>query len=431
MIPRYSRPEMARLWTDQHKFRTWLKVELAVCQVKYRRGEIPKKAWDTIRKKSKFSVKRILEIEEEVKHDVIAFLTAVAENVGPDSRYIHVGMTSSDVLDTALAMILTEAMDQILAGVPALLDAIRKQALTHKHTPCMGRSHGVHAEPTTFGLKMAVWYGEVQRAVERLELAREQIGYGQISGAVGTCAHLSPEIEEEALKLLGLKTAPVSTQIIQRDRHAFFMSALASLACSLEKFAVEIRNLQRTEILEVEESFGSKQKGSSAMPHKKNPITAEQITGLARVIRSNSIAAFENVALWHERDITHSSVERVILPDSCILTDYILSRMTRLVDNLQVYPENMQANIDLNRGLIYSQKVMLALAESGMTREKAYRIVQKQAMRAWKEGKDFRNLIRRDPEVKKRLDSKTLNRLFDQKQYLLHVDTLFRRAGLE
>ena len=431
MIPRYSRPEMARLWTDQHKFRTWLKVELAVCQVKYRRGEIPKKAWDTIRKKSKFSVKRILEIEEEVKHDVIAFLTAVAENVGPDSRYIHVGMTSSDLLDTALAMILTEAMDQILAGVPALLDAIRKQALTHKHTPCMGRSHGVHAEPTTFGLKMAVWYGEVQRAVERLELAREQIGYGQISGAVGTCAHLSPEIEEEALKLLGLKTAPVSTQIIQRDRHAFFMSALASLACSLEKFAVEIRNLQRTEILEVEESFGSKQKGSSAMPHKKNPITAEQITGLARVIRSNSIAAFENVALWHERDITHSSVERVILPDSCILTDYILSRMTRLVDNLQVYPENMQANIDLNRGLIYSQKVMLALAESGMTREKAYRIVQKQAMRAWKEGKDFRNLIRRDPEVKKRLDSKTLTRLFDQKQYLLHVDTLFRRAGLE
>ncbi len=431
MIPRYSRPEMSRLWTDQHKFRTWLKVELAVCEVRHRRGEISKKAWDNIRKKSKFSVKRILEIEEEVKHDVIAFLTAVAENVGPDSRHIHIGMTSSDVLDTALAINLSEAIDQILDGVPALLEAIKKQALAHKYTPCMGRSHGIHAEPTTFGLKMGVWYCEVQRAVARLELAKEQISYGQISGAVGTCAYLPPDIEEEALALLGLKTAAVSTQIIQRDRHGFFMSALASFASSLEKFAVEIRNLQRTEILEVEESFGSKQKGSSAMPHKKNPITAEQITGLARVIRSNSIAALENVALWHERDITHSSVERVILPDSCILTDYILSRMTRLVENLKVYPKNMQANIDLNRGLIYSQKVLLALAESGMTREKAYRIVQKQAMRAWDEGKDFRNLIRRDPEVKKRLEKKALDQLFDQNQYLVSVDALFRRAGLE
>ncbi|MCA9425800.1 MAG: adenylosuccinate lyase [Candidatus Omnitrophica bacterium] len=431
MIPRYSRPEMARLWTDQHKFRTWLKVELAVCEVRHRRGEIPKKAWDNIRKKSKFSVKRILEIEEDVKHDVIAFLTAVAENVGPDSRHIHIGMTSSDVLDTALAINMKEAMEKIIAGVSPLLEAVKKQALAHKFTPCMGRSHGIHAEPTTFGLKMAVWYGEIQRAVARLELAKEQISFGQISGAVGTCAHLPPDIEEEAMALLGLNVAPVSTQIIQRDRHAFFMSALASLASSLEKFAVEIRNLQRTEILEVEESFGSKQKGSSAMPHKKNPITAEQITGLARVIRSNSIAALENVALWHERDITHSSVERVIIPDSTILADYILARMTRLVENLQVYPENMQANIDLNRGLIYSQKVLLALAESGMTREKAYAIVQKQAMRAWKEKKDFRDLIRRDPEVKKRLDSKALKTLFDQNQYLVSVDALFKRAGLE
>lgn len=431
MIPRYSRPEMSRLWTDQHKFRTWLRVELAVCEVRCRRGEIPRKAWDNIRSKSKFTVKRILEIEEEVKHDVIAFLTAVAENVGPDSRHIHIGMTSSDVLDTALAINLRESMDLILSGIPPLLDAVREKALEHKYTPCMGRSHGVHAEPTTFGLKMAVWFVEIQRAVERLELAREQISYGQVSGAVGTCAHLPPDVEEEALALLGLKTAPVSTQIIQRDRHAFFLSALASLACSLEKFAVEIRNLQRTEILEVEESFGAKQKGSSAMPHKKNPITAEQITGLARVIRSNSLAGMENVALWHERDITHSSVERIILPDSCILTDYILNRMTRLVKNLRVYPKNMQANIDSNRGLIYSQKILLALAESGMTREKAYSIVQKEAMRAWDEGKDFRDLIRKNPEVRKRIDRKTLDRLFDQNQYLVSVDALFKRAGLE
>jgi adenylosuccinate lyase len=421
---------MSKLWTDRHKFRNWLRVELAVCEARHARGEIPTKDWKIIREKAAFSVKRIDAIEAEVKHDVIAFLTAVAEKVGPASRHIHVGMTSSDVLDTALALTLKESAALLRKGVEGLTAAIAKQAKLHKFTPCMGRSHGIHAEPTTFGLKMAVWYGEMNRALERLDLAAEHISYGQISGAVGTCAHLPPDLEEESLKNLGLKVAAVSTQIIQRDRHAFFMTTLATIAASLEKFSTEIRNLQRTEILEAEEFFSEKQKGSSAMPHKRNPIAAEQITGLARVIRSNSIAALENVALWHERDITHSSVERVILPDSCILLDYLLAKMTNLVDKLLVYPENMQKNIDLSYGLIYSQRVLLALADSGMTREKAYKIVQDQAMRAWKEKTDFPTLIRRDPEVKKRLDKKTLDACFDQNQYFKCVDRLFERAGL-
>jgi len=430
MIPRYSRPEMSKLWTDPHKFRTWLRVELAVCEARHRRGEIPDKDWQQIKKKASFSVKRITEVEAEVKHDVIAFLTAVAEKVGPASRHIHVGMTSSDVLDTSTALVMTQASDLLWDGIVALREAIGKQARAHKLTPCMGRSHGIHAEPTTFGLKMAVWYCEMGRALERLDLARQQMAFGQISGAVGTCAYLDPDLEEEALGTLGLQVDPVSTQIIQRDRHAFFLTTLAVIAASLEKMATEIRNLQRTEILEVEEFFSEKQKGSSAMPHKRNPITAEQICGLARVIRSNSVAALENVALWHERDITHSSVERVIIPDSCILLDYILAKTTDVVANLLVYPENMQANIDRSYGVIYSQQVLLALADAGMTREKAYRIVQKKAMQAWKEKIPFAPLIRKDPDVKKRLSKKVLDKCFDQSQYFRNVDRLFVRAGL-
>jgi adenylosuccinate lyase len=430
MIPRYSRPEMSKLWTEAHKFKTWLRVELAVCEVRHQRGEIPKSDWDQIRRKATFSPKRIAAIESEVKHDVIAFLTAVAEKVGPASRHIHVGMTSNDMLDTALALNMSEAMGLLISGAARLREAIARQAKSHKYTPCIGRSHGVHAEPTTFGLKLAVWFCEMGRNIERLSLAKDQIACGQISGAVGTCAHLPPVIEEEALALLGLKTAPVSTQVIQRDRHAFFLTTLAVAAASLEKMATEIRNLQRTEILEAEEFFDAGQKGSSAMPHKRNPITAEQISGLARVIRANALAALENVALWHERDITHSSVERVIIPDSCILLDYILAKMTGLVEKLLVYPENMQANIDKTHGLIYSQRVLLALAESGLTREMSYKIVQDSAMKAWREKCDFRDLIRKNPDVKKHVSKKGLEACFDLGFYFKSVDHLFERAGL-
>ncbi|MCG3197416.1 MAG: adenylosuccinate lyase [Candidatus Omnitrophica bacterium] len=431
MIPRYSRPEMAKLWTDEHKFKTWLRVELAVCEARFRRGEIPPQDWDQIRKKASFSSRRIAEIEAEVKHDVIAFLTSVAEKVGPASRHIHVGMTSSDVLDTALALALKEASDLLIAGAERLRAAIGHQARLHKFTPCIGRSHGVHAEPTTFGLKLAVWYCEMGRALERLELARRHISVGQISGAVGTCSHLPPSIEEEALALLGLGVDPVSTQVIQRDRHAFLLTTLATVAATIEKITTEIRNLQRTEILEAEEFFDVHQKGSSAMPHKRNPVTAEQMTGLARVVRANSLAALENVALWHERDITHSSVERVILPDSCILLDYMLAKTTQLVEKLLVYPGNMQANIDKTLGLIYSQRVLLALTDSGLVREKAYKIVQESAMRAWREKVDFRELIRKNPEVKRCVPPAKLKECFSQDFYFKSVTHLFQRAGLE
>lgn len=431
MIPRYSRREMSAIWSDQNKFKTWLQVELAVCEARYNRGEIPEEDWKTIRKKAGFTVKRIEEIEAEVKHDVIAFLTAVAEKVGPASRHIHVGMTSSDVLDTSLAINLVESAKLIRQGLEKLLGTLRHQALIHKYTPCMGRSHGIHAEPTTFGLKLAGWYSEVKRDLERLDSATDHIAVGQISGAVGTCAHLDPAIEEAALNLLGLQTDPVSTQVISRDRHAWFLSALAVIAATLERIGTEIRNLQRTEILEVEEYFDANQKGSSAMPHKRNPITAEQICGLARVVRANLVAGLENVALWHERDITHSSVERVILPDSCILVDYMLARMASLVERLIIYPGNMQANIDKTLGLIYSQRLLLALTESGMTREKAYKIVQTSAMKAWQEKVDFRDLIRKDPEVRKSLGKAVIEGCFSQGFYFKSVDHLFRRAGLE
>jgi adenylosuccinate lyase len=340
-------------------------------------------------------------------------------------------MTSSDVLDTSIAMQMVESADLLERDLEALREAIKAQALRHKMTPCMGRSHGVHAEPVTFGLKMAVWYCEVNRALERLALARKQMAFGQISGAVGTCAHLPPDIEEEAMEILCLKVDPVSTQIIQRDRHAFFLSTLAVIAASCEKMATEIRNLQRTEILEVEEFFSEKQKGSSAMPHKRNPITAEQVAGLARVIRSNSLAGLENVTLWHERDLTHSSVERVIIPDSCILLDYILTKLTGVISKLLVYPENMQANIDRSYGLIYSQNVLLALTGAGITREEAYLLVQRNAMRAWKEKTDFPTLVRADRDIKKLLKKSLLDNCFDQNDYFKHIDHLFHRAGLE
>jgi adenylosuccinate lyase len=431
MIPRYSRAEMARLWSEDHKFRTWLKVELAVCEVRFRRGEIPEDDWLQIRKKAGFSLKRIEEIEAEVKHDVIAFLTAVAEKVGPASRHIHLGMTSSDVLDTAIALNMKESAALLLADLVELMTVVKQQALTHKYTPCIGRSHGIHAEPTTFGLKLAGWYCELERDRQRLEFVQTQISVGQISGAVGTCAHLSPEIESHALELLGLATDPVSTQVISRDRHAAFLTTLAVVAATLERMATEIRNLQRTEILEAEEFFDVHQKGSSAMPHKRNPITAEQISGLVRVVRANALAALENVALWHERDITHSSVERIIIPDSCILLDYMLAKMTTLVARLIVYPGNMQTNLDRTLGLIFSQRFLLALTESGITREQAYKIVQDNAMQAWKEKLDFRDLIRKDSMVRKTLSKKEIERAFDLGFYFTSVDQLFKRAGLE
>ncbi len=431
MIPRYCRPEMARLWTDRHKFQTWLRVELAVCEARYRRGEIPETDWHQIRKKARFSVKRVRQIEEDVRHDVIAFLTAVAENVGPASRHIHVGMTSSDVLDTALALNLVQASTLLRSGIERLQTAIARQARKHKYTACMGRSHGVHAEPTTFGLKLAVWYDELRRAQQRLADATEQVAVGKISGAVGTFAHIDPFVEKYVCEKLGLKPAPASTQTVQRDRHAQFLTTLAVIAASLEKFATEIRNLQRTEILEVEEFFSKGQKGSSAMPHKRNPITCERVAGLARVVRADALAALENVALWHERDITHSSVERVILPDATIALDYMLVQFTRIVDRLLVYPENMKKNLEKTGGLVFSQSLLLELARAGLTREAAYALVQKHAMAAWEGKADFRAGIESDAEIVAALGKEKIAACFDLQRHLRHVDTIFRRVGLE
>ena len=428
MIKRYTREEMGSLWNDENRFKAWLKVEVAACEAMAELGIIPKEAAENISKNADFNVQRILEIEQETKHDVIAFLTNVAEYVGEDARFIHKGMTSSDVLDTSFAWLLKRAGEMILQGVDKLLAAIKKQAMEHKYTPMVGRSHGIHAEPITFGLKMAVFYDEVKRDRLRIENAIKTISYGKISGAVGTFANTPPEVEALVCKKLGLSPAPASTQIIQRDRHAEFFSALAITACTIEKIAVEIRHLQRTEVLEAQEYFSKGQKGSSAMPHKRNPIGSENMSGLARVVRSNALAAMENVALWHERDISHSSVERIIGPDSTILMDYMLNRISGLVGNLIINADRMLENLNLMKGLIFSQQILLALAEAGVSRENAYKMVQTQAMRVWDEGADFKTLVLACPDIKSHLSNEAIEEIFDLDYHFKHVDTIFSRV---
>ena len=430
MIPRYSRPEMARLWSQDAKYEAWLKVELAVCEVFATRGVVPADALGRIKAKARVDAARIDEIEAKTRHDVIAFLTNLEESIGADSRYVHIGMTSSDVLDTALALQLQQACEVLLGDLERFRAALRTLALRHKGTLCVGRSHGVHAEPMVFGLKPALWYAEAGRNIERLRRAKEAVRVGKISGAIGTFAHVDPDVEEEVCRLLGLEPDPISTQVVQRDRHAELCAVLAIVAASLEKVAVEIRSLQRTEILEAEEPFAEGQKGSSAMPHKRNPIGSENVSGLARLVRTNALAALENVALWHERDISHSSVERVILPDSTILVDYMLHRMTGIIDGLQVYPERMKENMERSYGLMFSQRVLLKLADKGLPRQQAYEIVQKNAMRAWRERTDFHALLAADPEVTARVTDADLSACFEPAWYLRNVDAIYRRAGL-
>ena len=418
---------MASIWEPKNKFKIWLKIEVLACEALAKRGEIPKSALKDIQEKSDFKVERIDEIEREVKHDVIAFLTCVAEYVGDSARYMHLGMTSSDVLDTALAVQLKQASNLILKELKAFQTVLKNQALKHKMTPVMGRSHGIHAEPLTFGLKVANWYEEVGRNIERLKRARQSISYGQVSGAVGTFACIHPEVEGYVCSKLGLKAAPVSTQIIQRDRHAEFFTTLAIVAGTIDKIATEIRHLQRTEVLEAEEFFSSGQKGSSAMPHKRNPVVSEQMCGLARMVRSNAFAALENMPLWHERDISHSSVERVIAPDSTILIHYMLRKMTKMMEHLIVYPKNMMRNLEKTEGLIFSQSVLLALVEKGVSREEAYSLVQKNAMQSWTKGKDFLTLLKKDKKVSSLLTKKEIEKIFNLKAQFKNVDIIFKR----
>lgn len=428
MIPRYTRPEMGGIWTDQNKFQKWLEVEIATAEVEADAGLIPKSAARAIRRKAGFEVERILEIERQVKHDVIAFTTNVAEHVGREGRYLHYGLTSNDVVDTAQALQVREASRLLLAGQQRLGEVLKNRALEFKHTPMIGRTHGIHAEPITFGCKLAIWFEENRRNTERLAYAAEQMRVGKISGAVGSYTHLAPSIEKKICDRLGLRPAPVSSQVIQRDRHAFYLCTLAVCAASLEKIALEVRGLQRTEVREVEEYFSPEQKGSSAMPHKRNPVTAEQICGLARVVRANAQAALENVALWHERDISHSSVERVILPDSTILLDYLLAKTTKLVETMFVYPGRMRENLDLLKGLIFSGQLLLDLVEKGASREEAYRWVQRNAMQVWETREDFRSLAERDEDIRRYLTPGEIARVFNVERYLKHVDEIFRRV---
>jgi adenylosuccinate lyase len=419
---------MGRIWELENQFAKWLEVEILACEAMAEEGQIPEEALQNIKKKAGFSVERILEIEEQTKHDMIAFLTNVEEHVGPDSRFIHLGLTSSDILDNSFALLLREAMTLIICDVKEFMGVIKERAVEHKYTAMIGRSHGIHAEPITFGLKLAVWYAEMRRNLKRLEEAYEVIGYGKLSGAVGTFANISPKIEAYVCGKLGLKPAEVSTQIVQRDRHAQYFSALSILAGTLEKIAVEIRHLQRTEVLEAEEAFGKGQKGSSAMPHKKNPIGSENISGLARLVRSNSLAAMENMALWHERDISHSSVERVIGPDSTILIDYMLHRLTRIVKNLVVHPEKMTENLNKLKGLIFSQQVLIKLASMGLERQIAYEMVQRNALKVWDTGKDFKSLLLEDREIRKYLTESDVEELFSLDYHLKHVEDIFERV---
>lgn len=427
MIDRYTLPKMGSIWTEKNKLQKWLDVEILACEAQAQLGNIPREAVSEIKSKAAFDEERVKEIEKEVHHDVIAFLTNVAEHVGPSSRYIHYGMTSSDVLDTGLALQMREAADLLIQNNKRLIAVLKRQAKKHKDTIMMGRTHGIHAEPITFGLKLALWVFEMKRNLDRLERARQTISCGKISGTVGTYANAEPFVEDYVCRKLNLKPAEVSSQIIQRDRHAEFLCALAINASSLEKFATEIRALQKTEVLETEEPFSKKQKGSSAMPHKRNPIICERICGLARLIRSNSIAALENVTLWHERDISHSSAERVIIPDSTILLDYIQDKFIAVIDGLNIYPDNMQMNLEKTKGLIFSQEVLLALVEKGILREEAYLMVQRNAMRSWKEKQDFKELILQDQEIGKYLKADEIEKLFDYKRLLKHIDEIFER----
>lgn len=429
MIERYTRPEMGKIWGDEFKYSTWLKIEILACEARAEFGEIPVEDVNVIKSKAKFDVKRVLEIEETTKHDVIAFLTNVAEYVGPESRHIHYGMTSSDILDTTLSYQLKSSGEILLKQLIELKNVLRKRAYEHKNSICVGRSHGIHAEPTSMGLKFALWYEECKRNISRLENAIDSISVGQISGAVGTFEHLSPKVEEYVCEKMGLKPAPVSTQVIQRDRHAEFVSTLAIVAASLEKISIEIRHLQRTEVLEAEEFFSKGQKGSSAMPHKRNPIVSERITGLARLIRSNAMSAIENVALWHERDISHSSVERVIMPDSCILMNYMLDLMIKLIDNLIIYPDKMLENLNLTRGLVFSQTILLMLVNKGITREEAYKLVQTCAMDVWNDkSKNLRDELLNNSDVSKLLSKEEIDEVFDSRKMLKNVDYIFARS---
>jgi len=428
MISRYTRHEMGRLWDIEAKYQKWLDVEIAVCEAWAELGEIPKDDLREIKKRAQFDVKRIDEIEKVVKHDVIAFLTSVAQSLGPEARFIHKGLTSSDILDTALALLMRDASDLIMKDIRELMDVLKKQAHKYKDTPVMGRSHGVHAEPMTFGLKFALWFEDMTRNLGRMKRAKEVISVGKLSGAVGTFSNIPPIIEEKVCKKLGLRPEPVATQVVQRDRHAEYLTTLALIAASVEKIATEIRHLQRSEVLEVEEPFMAGQKGSSAMPHKRNPVGCENLSGLARLVRTNALAAIENVALWHERDISHSSVERVIIPDSTILVDYMLDRLKGILDGLHVYPKRMKENMGRSYGLFTSQRVMLALLDKGLDREQAYSIVQADAMKSWKEGTEFKKILLKDKEVKKYLTAQEISEIFDLGYYLKHVDYIFRRV---
>ncbi len=428
MIPRYTPTDIGALWTDQHKFETWLKVELAVAEVQAGIGMIPRSAVSQLKSKARFSVKRIDQIEAEVKHDVIAFLTSVSENVGPAAKFLHFGMTSSDLVDTAQGVVLKEAGALILKKLDLAAREVRKKAIKYRKTPCIGRTHGVHAEPTTIGLKFLLWYMELQRQRERLEHAARAVSVGKISGAVGNYANLDPKIEAAVCRKLGIAPAPISTQVLQRDRHAEFVAAISLLGASLEKFATEIRALQKTEVLEMEEGFSKGQKGSSAMPHKRNPITCERIAGLARVLRGNMVAAYENVSLWHERDITHSSVERVILPDSTALIVYMLNLFTQVVANLQVYPRNARRNLDLTGGLVFSGRLLLKLAEACGSREVAYRLVQRNAMDGWKGQGRFVDLVKADAAIRQHLTSRQIDECFDLAYYFRNVDKIYKKC---
>jgi adenylosuccinate lyase len=419
---------MARIWSDENRFRTWLAVEVAATETLAAAGIVPKDAAKAIHARAAFNVERIFEIEAEVKHDVIAFTTAVAEIVGPHARWFHYGLTSNDVVDTAQALLIQQASVLIANDLDRLAEVLERRAFEFKDTPMIGRTHGIHAEPITFGFKIANWYSETQRNIARFKAAAEDLRVGKFSGAVGTFAHLTPELEEKICARLGLKAAAVSSQVIQRDRHAFYLATLATIASTLDKIATEIRHLQRTEVREAEEFFSEQQKGSSAMPHKRNPVTSEQITGLARVVRSNAQAGFENVALWHERDISHSSAERVIIPDSTTLADYLLNKTTNLIETIFVYPERMMANLESTRGLVFSGQLLLDLVESGVSREEAYRLVQSHAMRAWKEDLDFRDLILNDPEISGRVPRAKIEHAFDLGRQLQNIDKIFARV---
>ena len=428
MIPRYTRPDMGRIWSDENRFRTWLAVEVAATETLAEAGMVPKDAAHAIRERADFNINRIAEIEAEVRHDVIAFTTAVAEIVGLHARWFHYGLTSNDVVDTSQALLIQQASTIIASDLEKLSVVLERRAWEFKDTPMIGRTHGIHAEPITFGFKLANWYSETQRNIARFCSAAEDMRVGKFSGAVGTFAHLSPELEESMCKQLGLKAAAISSQVIQRDRHAAYLATLAVLASTLDKIATELRHLQRTEVREVEEFFSEKQKGSSAMPHKRNPITLEQISGLARVVRSNAQAAFENVALWHERDISHSSVERIIIPDSTTLVDYMLQKTTNVLDTMFVYPERMKSNLESTGGLVFSGQLLLDLVEHGVSREEAYRAVQSHAMRAWKEGLNFRELVLKDKSITSRVPRQQIERAFDLKRQLRNVDKIFARV---